>query len=262
MLACEVGSDLSIVGHQPRGCLGVRKQTACRGDSRAGTCGRSAPLPAVERHGQEDCLARDAQGLEARKRARNRDRVVLRARDQRSGSLRVYRVRVVDLRNPVVDTRRARRVVGRKLIVRWKEDRKTFPQFLPPLIEAMQPVAEMSDGSLVGRGIALDVEMHACHEFLVEPACAFLGELAARLAAAVDALENPFAMQRHRHVERDMALARECRDITRPALPAVVVEPAVGSGGGLEKHDAIELCERHVAPRFGHPPRQITQRAR
>ena len=126
----------------------------------------------------------------------------------------------------------------------------------------MQPVAEMRDGSLGGRGIAFDVEMHACHEFLVEPACAFLGELAARLAVAIDALEIPFAMHRHRHVERDTALAGECSDIARPGLPAVVVEPAIGLGGGLEKHDAIELCERHVAPRFGHPPRQITQRAR
>ena len=126
----------------------------------------------------------------------------------------------------------------------------------------MQPVAELSDGSLVGRRVAFDVEMHACHEFLVEPACAFLGEPAARPGVAIDALENPFAMHRHRHVERYLTFAGECSDIARPALPAVVVEPAVRLGGGLEKHDAIELCERHVAPRFGHPPRQITQRAR
>ena len=135
-------------------------------------------------------------------------------------------------------------------------------RMLSLLVEGMQPVPEVTDGDLVGGGIALNVEMHAGHECLLEPSRALLAELAPRTVIAVDALENPFAMHRHRHVERYLTFAGECSDIARPALPAVVVEPAVRLGGGLEKHDAIERCERHVAPRFGHPPRQITQRAR
>jgi len=130
------------------------------------------------------------------------------------------------------------------------------------LIEGLQPVPEVSDGDLVGGGVALDVEMHAGHECLREPSLALLAEPSARMVIVENALEEPFAMYGHSDVDRQVAFAREGGDISRTFLPVVVVEAAVGLCRGLEKHQSIEPGERHVAPGLRHPPGHIAQRVR